>query len=180
MKEKEAKHNVATSIVPADVFKPAEGLALVCGSKLYLSNADRRTLYPNCVGMDMLEGPGVDRVGDLSDPFKIKRGEFSHVDCVSVLEHCANPWKVADNLLRGMRAGATLLVSAPWMWRYHGYPHDYYRYTPDGIRALFPGIEWTFLKLLSNGTWHEGRTAPRIKAEEPLFHRCEVVGWGFK
>ncbi len=177
---KQAKNNVAGPIVPADVFWPASGRALVCGSRIYLSNADRRTLYADCVGMDMIEGPGVDRVGDLADPKLIRAGEFSHIDCVSVLEHCSNPWAVAQNLLRGLQEGGTLLVSAPWMWRYHGYPHDYYRYTPDGIRALFPGITWSFMKLLSNGEWHEGRRAPRIKAEIPLFHRCEVVGWGIK
>lgn len=172
--------HIAGKIVPDDVFHPVEGLALVCGSRVYLTNADRRSLYANAVGVDMLEGMAVDRVGDLSDPRLIRKEEFSHVDCVSVLEHCANPWAVAQNIQRSMKFGATLLVSAPWMWRYHGYPHDYFRFTPDGIRALFPAVEWSFMKLLSNGRWIDGRKAPRIKAEIPLFHRCEVVGWGVK
>ena len=173
------KAKPATIIVPKEYFKPAEGRALVCGSKIYpTKDFDRRSLYADPIGMDMQEGPGVDRVGDLGDAKLIKVGEFAHIDCVSVLEHCRNPWNVAFNLMRGLKAGGTVLISAPYVWRFHGYPSDYFRYTKEGIKALFPDIQWTFLQYLSEGEWF--KNSPRIRQDHPLFYRSEVVGFGRK
>ncbi len=172
----------AVKVVPDEIFQPAEGRALICGSKVYETNEDRRVLYADPIGVDMLAGPGVDYVGDLADPSMFKPGFFAHVDCCSVLEHCSNPWAVAQNLARVLRPGGTILVSVPWMWRYHGYPCDYFRFTPDGVRVIFPSVEFTFMGILSEGKWYKGRKAPRVrdKTVPPLFYRCEVVGWGVK
>lgn len=158
-------------------YTPREGLALVAGSKVYPNSHDRRAMYPLAVGVDMLKGEGVDFVHDLTHPLKCT---FEHVDCCSVLEHCADPWAVARNLSDALVSGGTLLLSVPFCWRVHAYPSDYWRFTAEGIRLLFPAIEFKHLAYA-----FRDRESARFKVldsekDTGLLPKCEVVGWGVK
>lgn len=53
-----------------------------------------------------------------------------------MLEHVARPWVVASEMARVLKPGGTCIVTAPFMTPYHAHPHDYYRYTEEGMRAL--------------------------------------------
>lgn len=121
-----------------------KGLTAVVGSKVYPGKEDRRLLYvPTGLGIDMIEGEGVDVVFDLE--WAIPTAwvhNFAHVDCVSVLEHVERPWLFAENIEFMLEPGGTILVTVPWIWRIHNYPSDYWRMTPAAIKALFPNIEW--------------------------------------
>ncbi len=33
-------------------------------------------------------------------------------------------------------------MSVPWVWRYHAYPDDYFRFSWRGIISLFPEFDW--------------------------------------
>ena len=85
---------------------PAGGELLVIGSKVYPGREDRRKLFPDVTGLDMLPGEGVDIVHDLELPLDRK---FAHIDCVSVLEHCRRPWVVAENICDSLVSRGTLL-----------------------------------------------------------------------
>lgn len=147
---------------------------------MYADKEDRRALYPDVVGVDMLAGPGVDRVLDLEEELPDDIGQFDHVECMSVLEHSRRPWLLAANIERLMRAGATIFVSVPFMWRVHGYPDDYFRFTPSGIKAIFPGITWESLMLASD-VLGEGPKIPKVLVREhPYFARTETMGFGRK
>jgi SAM-dependent methyltransferase len=74
--------------------------------------------------------------GDLSENY------FDLIICCSVLEHVRQPWIMAENLTKLLKPGGHLFMSVPWIWRYHAYPDDYYRFSPSAIKALFPGISW--------------------------------------
>ena len=50
---------------------------------------------------------------------------------------------MADNLTRLVRPGGKLYISVPWVWRYHQYPDDYYRFSFRGIMELFPDFDWS-------------------------------------
>lgn len=119
--------------------KPKHGKTLLVGSKVYPSTDDRRELYKDCIGIDMLSGEGVDLVHNMEEPIGCT---FSHVDCCSVLEHTKRPWLVAENITRALEDGGTLLISVPFVWRVHGYPDDYWRMTKSSIPVLFPEIDW--------------------------------------
>lgn len=99
--------------------------------------------YQEYVGLDMEAGAGVDVVGDLAmglcglDPSSFDLGI-----CVSTLEHARYPWLVAQNITRLLRPGGTCYVAVPWVWRYHPYPDDYWRFSWRGIESLFPGYTW--------------------------------------
>lgn len=159
--------------------RPRAGRTLIVGSRVYNDKPDRRALYVNAVGVDMLEGPGVDYVLDLevSPP----PGEFDHVECMSVLEHSQRPWRLADSIERCMLPGATLFVSVPFCWPVHAYPDDYWRVTPAALPILFPSIEWIERRMV-NQRIVDGNKIERFKNDDgyPYFPRTETCGFGVK
>ena len=119
---------------------------LEIGSKNYGSTAPFRTLFDKetYIGLDQEAGPGVDLVGDLSAGLiGLREGDFTLILCCSVLEHVQYPWLLARNAMRLLAPGGMLYVSAPWVWRYHPYPEDYWRFSWRGIEALFEPLTWT-------------------------------------
>lgn len=160
-------------------WPPREGRALVVGSKVYGNKLDRRTLYPEAVGVDLFEGDGVDVVLDLEQPLPVALGRFDHIDCVSVLEHVRHPWRMAENLEAALVDGGTLLVCVPFCWRLHAYPSDYWRMTAEALEVLFPSIEWRTRKYLVNGKAR--KIVPgRLDVDGQWMARAELVGMGVK
>ena len=49
---------------------------------------------------------------------------------------------MCNNLSKLLVKNGIILISVPFSWRIHGYPFDYWRFTPDGIKALFPDLEF--------------------------------------
>lgn len=156
--------------------KPKPGRALICGSFVVEGKVDRRTLYPDAVGADMREGPGVDVVADLENPPNL--GTFAHVDCVSTLEHVRRPWKMAEVLTDLLEPGGTILVTVPFIWRIHSYPDDYWRMSHNGIKSLFPDIEWTVEKYISTSVRDDLES--QVIAGYRWFARTEVAMFGHK
>ncbi|PZR06353.1 MAG: hypothetical protein DI536_30225 [Archangium gephyra] len=61
---------------------------------------------------------------------------FDTVVSFQVLEHTPNPEQLVSEMARVMRPGGTLIISAPFSYRLHEQPYDYFRYTPFGLRTL--------------------------------------------
>jgi hypothetical protein len=161
--------------------RPRAGRTLIVGSQVYGEKEDRRARYADAVGVDMLAGPGVDRVVDLEDPLPPDLGTFAHIECMSVMEHSRRPWLLAANLLAAMEPDATLYLTVPFVWRYHSYPGDFFRFTADGVRSLFPGIEWRRLMYASDKLREDHFLKVDEKGEtHPKLPRCEVVGFGVR
>lgn len=161
--------------------RPRPGRTLIVGSRVYATRADRRKLYPAAIGVDMLEGPGVDWVRDLEGDVPYLQDPFSHVECHSVLEHSRRPWLLAANIERLMAPGATLDLSVPFIWRVHAYPSDYWRFTAEAVRSLFPNIEWQALAYATTKTLSSNDKALKRSIDgEVCFARTEVLGWGVK
>lgn len=127
-------------------FAPTvSGPILEVGSREYGSTSSFRATYPlnEYIGIDMAPGKGVDRIIDLAEGIgDLEEHYFSLIVCCSVLEHVSKPWKMAENITKLIALGGTLFVSAPWVWRYHAYPDDYFRFSARGIEALFPDFTW--------------------------------------
>lgn len=170
----------ASEAFEAQHVHPSPGRVLIVGSRVYGCREDRRIRHAEAVGVDMLPGPGVDAVINMEEPAALKLGTFAHIECVSVLEHSRRPWLLAANLERMLQPGGTIYLTAPFVWRVHGYPDDYWRFTLSGIRQLLPGITWDALVYA-----HHYLTAKnRVPADEvegiPYFARTEVCGFGRK
>jgi SAM-dependent methyltransferase len=123
-----------------------EGPVLEIGSKDYGSTSSFRDFYAGSeyVGLDMSEGKGVDVIVDLCKGVgALREDHFDLGICCSVLEHVEKPWLFAANLTRLIRPGGRLYMSVPWVWRYHAYPDDYFRFSHRGVISLFEEFAWS-------------------------------------
>jgi hypothetical protein len=120
---------------------------LEIGSKFYSSDTfiDYRTLCNDnnisYLGTDLNEGHNVDLAIDFTDDISLIReklnSKYNTVICCSVLEHVKNIFKFADNVSEIVETGGIIFISVPFVWEFHGYPNDYWRFTPAGIEYLF-------------------------------------------
>ena len=144
-----------------------EGPILEVGSRDYGSTQNLRPLFAgkgDYVGVDLFEGPGVDCILDLTKDFAtvdraFQGRRFGTIICLSVLEHCAQPFHMAENLTRLLKPGGKICISAPFAWKFHGYPSDYWRFTHEGIKMLFPEIQFDANACCSS-TSHAGEYRP--------------------
>jgi SAM-dependent methyltransferase len=87
-------------------------------------------------GTDMREGPGVDRIEDLR-ALSLEDGSVGTALCLDTLEHCADPPQACRELARVCSpGGGVAVISSVMLFGIHEYPHDYFRFTPDGFRSL--------------------------------------------
>ena len=67
-------------------------------------------------------------------------GRYDVVICEQVLEHVIDPCAAAANLRRLCAPGGHVIVSTPFLIKIHELPmyamHDYWRFTPRGLRTL--------------------------------------------
>ena len=143
-----------------------DGPVIEIGSKDYGSTASFRDHYIGAeyVGLDMSEGAGVDVIVDLTKGIgTLRENHFALGICCSVLEHVEKPWIFAENLTRIIRPGGKLYMSVPWVWRFHAYPDDYFRFSHRGVITLFEQFDWayTFYSTAVEGEFVE------ISAEKP-------------
>ncbi len=126
------------------------------------------------VGVDIERGPGVDRVCRIEDLVgTFGENAFDLVISTETLEHVRD-WRAAvSNLKRVCREGGVMLLTTrSFGFVYHGYPHDFWRYEPDDIRAIFSDMEVIELE----------RDAPRapgvfVKVRKPrTFRERDLLG----
>jgi SAM-dependent methyltransferase len=100
----------------------------------------------------------------------LRDGCFNAVICSELLEHVPEPLTVLREIHRVLAVGGTLLACAPFLYRVHGDPHDYGRYTGDywlqalsasGLRlvaierhGLFYSVLVDFCKQYVDALWH--------------------------
>lgn len=125
------------------------GPILEMGSKGYggTTQSNFRAAFPGVpyVGTDLEAGEYVDVVCNFTERAEVQKkigfGRFQTVLCLSVLEHCWQPFYVAENIDFVLAPGGCLFLSVPFTWRQHGFPKDYWRFTPAAIRVLFPDLQ---------------------------------------
>lgn len=100
-------------------------------------DGDLRPLFAGraYVGTDMREGPGVDRIEDLR-ALSFADGEVGTALCLDTLEHCEDPPAACRELHRVVVDGGACVISSVMLFGIHGYPNDYFRFTPEGLGSL--------------------------------------------
>lgn len=79
---------------------------------------------------------GLDILGDLLR-IPLRDASVDAVLCMVVLEHTIDPKAVILEFARVLKPGGSLSMVVPFLWEEHQAPHDYYRFTRHGTRALF-------------------------------------------
>lgn len=133
---------VAIEVIVSCLDKPKKVLEV--GSRQAVNQnelADLRNLFNSgkFIGIDMQAGPGVDLVASAENiPFPDKT--FDIVFCLETLEHADKPWLICAEIERVLKPNGVAIVSSQQNFPIHMHPSDYFRYTPLGLKALFPKL----------------------------------------
>ena len=84
--------------------------------------------------------------------------------CLDTLEHVEDPRAAVSELSRVLAPGGLLIMTSVFEFPIHGYPNDYWRFTPEGVRSLLKPFPSSFV-----GSYGLSEDVPR-----------SVVGLGFK
>jgi SAM-dependent methyltransferase/uncharacterized protein YbaR (Trm112 family) len=127
--------------IPRQSDHPSFVLNLGAGNKgdsqlIGLSAETRASL----IHTDISPGQGIDF---LSDAHRIPLPDSSLDGVVfqGVVEHISRPWIAAAEIVRVLKPGGVVFCEAPFMQWFHEDPKDYYRFTEDGLKALFDPCE---------------------------------------
>jgi SAM-dependent methyltransferase len=132
------------------------------------SLADLRSLFPgrSYVGLDMRPGPGVDCVGSV-EKLPQKDASVGTVLALNTFEHVKCFWRGLEEVKRVLKPDGVLIMSTPFYFRIHDYPHDYWRFTPAAYEAI---LEAYPSKIVG---WHGPRKRPAnvwaIAFRDPAF-----------
>jgi SAM-dependent methyltransferase len=105
------------------------GLVVNVGAGEDLRQFGRRTIHVDA------HAPAVSVRADIAHGLPFADAVFDAALCTEVLEHVPDDRLVLQEIARVLKPGGRLLVSVPFMFRYHPDPADFRRYTPAGLRA---------------------------------------------
>ncbi|MFO7551191.1 MAG: class I SAM-dependent methyltransferase [Haliea sp.] len=146
---------------------PIKGPIYEFGSYQVTGSEDEnlRSLFPDFtyIGSDMRQGPGVDLVLDMQQ-MDLPDQVAGCVLCLDTLEHVEYPRRAMREIHRILEPDGIVIISSVFNFPIHGYPNDYWRFTPEGFNSLLQ--EFSMRKVYSFG----------LTEPDPV---C-VVGVGFK
>lgn len=119
-----------------DTYQLANRRTLEVGSR-DVNGSVRGLFTGEYVGMDMIDGPGVDVVAR-SDMIPFPNRSFAVVVCTEMLEHDPFPWLTVPEIARVLAPQSDLLLTTRGIgFPHHSYPDDYWRFTKEAIQHLF-------------------------------------------
>lgn len=110
------------------------GITLDVGSKY--SPYKKYIPYTKYFRLDIDKESEPDLCCDLHD-IEWESDHFDALIATEVLEHLYDPQKAINQIHRVLKNGGTCLLSTRFMFPYHPFPKDYYRFTKDSLNYLF-------------------------------------------
>ena len=123
------------------------------------------------VGVDFAQGDSgwdysrLDAVAML-EALPFRDSSFDRVISIVVLEHSALPGRAIEEFRRVLSAEGTVHLVVPLLWEEHQRPHDYFRFTSNGIRHLMESAGFRVLRIEPVGGffWMLGRRLMAVLA----------------
>ena len=84
---------------------------------------------------DIAEGNNIDIIVD-AHKIQFEAERFDTVVAIEVFEHLKSPVIAAAEIFRVLRNNGVILLSIPFMFRIHGDPYDFQRFTKSGLHEL--------------------------------------------
>jgi SAM-dependent methyltransferase len=95
-----------------------------------------RKLHPRLINLDIADLPEADIVAPAGRmPFR--DATLALVVAQEVFEHLPDPHATLAEILRVLRPGGVLYLQTPWMLGWHSGPRDFWRFSREGMAALF-------------------------------------------
>ncbi|MBF0362527.1 MAG: methyltransferase domain-containing protein [Oligoflexia bacterium] len=90
------------------------------------------------LGTDIENGIDVDIVADLHSFAEVVGNErFDIIISCSTLEHIKYPHLAAHHIMKSLKVGGGIFIQTHQTYPYHGYPHDYFRYSVEALSGMF-------------------------------------------
>jgi SAM-dependent methyltransferase len=105
------------------------------------------------LSLDIIENQ-IDRHDFVCDAnvIPLKNNHCDVVVCFQALEHLPNPEETLTELTRILKHGGLLIVKTNFYYPIHGYPHDYFRFTSEGLAAIMKRIGMSEVKVTTRGS----------------------------
>jgi SAM-dependent methyltransferase len=78
-------------------------------------------------------------------------GSFDTVLNIQVLEHTPEPQALIDEMSRVLKPNGVLILTAPFSFRLHEEPYDFFRFSPHGLRVLCENAKLEVERLEARG-----------------------------
>jgi hypothetical protein len=66
---------------------------------------------------------------------------YDAIFSIDAIEYLRTPWRVAAEISRMLKPGGFTFHTTIFTTRYEPTPEDFFRFTPDGLKQLFPDLE---------------------------------------
>lgn len=98
-----------------------------------------RAMMPEASSVFSTDMDPVDTIDLVADAYglAVNDATFDAVIAIEVFEHLHDPRGAMLEINRVLRPKGRILLSVPFMFRVHGDPHDYQRFTASGLSVLF-------------------------------------------
>ncbi len=104
------------------------------------------------VGCDILEGPGVDQILDIHS-IALPSEWVGTVIVVDTLEHVEFFREAMKEVYRILKPNGMVVISSVMNFPIHNYPHDYWRFTPEGFRSILKNFPTSFIDFVCEETF---------------------------
>lgn len=121
------------------------------------------------IGADIEEGPGVDIVCNAENLIdKFGENSFDFVISVEMMEHVRDWQKVILNLKGVCKSGGIIVITTRSKgFKFHAYPHDYWRFEKDDMEAIFSDCEI----LTNDSDWQDPGVLLKVRKPENFIEK---------
>jgi len=113
-----------------DTLKMLSGGARICDI-----GAGGRRITPTTYTIDGFVTQNTDLICDIHD-IPLPDESFDCIFCTGTLEHVEDPHKAISEIYRLLKESGIVHVEVPFIQGFHADPHDYWRWTLEGLRLF--------------------------------------------